>query len=165
MAWQKLLSLETIARLVRDLRGQGKKVCLTHGAFDLFHISHLDLLNKSAMLCDFLIVGVESDASVAKYKSDKRPIINQYDRVNILSSLKPVDAVFVKDVELTSKGRIGLYNQLMPNYITIGQHYFIEDEITHDAEKAGAELVKIWTKQEPTTTSIINEINERYIDG
>lgn len=84
MSDKHIYTLETLKRMARDVRSQGKTVGLTHGAFDLFHVSHLDLLKKASKRCDFLIVGVDSDANIAKYKSYKRPIINQEDRMKII---------------------------------------------------------------------------------
>ena len=71
----------------------------TSGSFDLFHIGHLNILEKSAELGDELIVGVSTDELIEKYKGMK-PIIPFDQRIRIVSSLKCVTKV-VKQVKLT----------------------------------------------------------------
>jgi cytidyltransferase-related domain len=71
----------------------------TSGSFDLFHIGHLNILEKSAALGDELIVGVSTDELIEKYKGMK-PIIPFDQRIRIISSLKCVTKV-VKQTKLT----------------------------------------------------------------
>lgn len=159
---QKLYSLETLYKITYDLKKQGKRVGLTHGAFDMFHYSHLDLLRKSGFVCDYLIVGVDSDESITNYKSYKRPIIDQNSRLQIIGEIESVDAVFLKHIELKSDSRINLYKNLMADIITIGQNYAIDNEIRSDSTKAGSRLIKFDTDQRYTTTKIIDSILSKY---
>lgn len=77
-----------------------KKVrVFTSGSFDLFHVGHLNILEKSAALGDELIVGVSTDELIEKYKGMK-PIIPFEQRFRIVSSIKCVTKV-VKQVKLT----------------------------------------------------------------
>lgn len=64
----------------------------TTGAFDLFHVGHLNILKKARQMCDVLIVGVTTDNFIYKYKQ-KKPIIPFEQRVEILKSIKYVDKV------------------------------------------------------------------------
>ena len=66
-----------------------KKVVLTYGTFDLFHIGHLNLLNRLRELGDYLIVGVSTD----KFNEGKgkKTIVSFEDRIKIVASLKCVD--------------------------------------------------------------------------
>ncbi len=70
------------------------KIGYTQGTFDLFHIGHLNILKKSKELCDYLIVGVNSDDLVRDYKN-KNAIISEKDRLEIIKSIKYVDDAFV----------------------------------------------------------------------
>jgi len=81
----KYYSLKKLIQLTKKLKKKNKKICLTHGAFDLFHIGHLRLLQKSKEICDFLIVGVDSNLNIKKYKGPKRSIINAKDRIALIS--------------------------------------------------------------------------------
>lgn len=67
------------------------RVGYTTGVFDMFHIGHLNIIQKSKELCDFLIVGVTTDELVA-YKNTKT-IIPFEDRCRIVENIKGVDKV------------------------------------------------------------------------
>ena len=68
----------------------------TAGAFDLFHIGHLNLLKRSRERCDYLIVGVTTDDLIYKTKN-KKPVIPYEERVQIIEELKCVDKVVIQD--------------------------------------------------------------------
>ena len=72
----------------------------TAGVFDLFHVGHLNLLERCKEMCDMLIVGVCDDAYVRDIKH-KEPVFNERDRVRILNALKCVDAAELVDYEIT----------------------------------------------------------------
>lgn len=69
---------------------------ITFGTFDVFHIGHVNILERAAAQGDYLIVGVSSDALNFSKKA-RYPIYNQEDRLKIVSSLKFVDEVFVEE--------------------------------------------------------------------
>lgn len=75
------------------------KRVFTSGSFDLFHIGHLNILEKSAALGDELIVGVSTDELIEHYKGMK-PIIPFEQRIRIVASIKCVTKV-VKQTKLT----------------------------------------------------------------
>ncbi len=64
----------------------------TTGVFDLFHIGHLNILERAKEQCDYLIVGVSTDELVQEYKH-KSPIIPYEERVAIIRALRCVDDV------------------------------------------------------------------------
>ena len=68
----------------------------TAGAFDLFHIGHLNLIKRAKEKCDYLIVGVTTDDLIQRTKN-KRPVIPYEERAEIVNSLKYVDKVVPQD--------------------------------------------------------------------
>ena len=68
----------------------------TAGAFDMFHIGHLNLLRNAKNKCDYLIVGVNSDELIAEYKN-KKTIVPFSERFSIIESIKYVDEVIKTD--------------------------------------------------------------------
>lgn len=70
---------------------KNKKIIITYGTFDLFHIGHLKILNRLACLGDFLIVGVSTDDFNAL--KGKETIIPYSDRAEIVKNIKSVDLV------------------------------------------------------------------------
>ncbi len=72
---------------------ENKKNVYVIGVFDLFHRGHLELLKKAKKLGDRLIVAINGDDMVSKYK--RKPIFNEEDRLAIISSLRLVDEAFI----------------------------------------------------------------------
>ena len=72
------------------------KIGYTTGVFDMFHIGHLNILKRAKAQCDYLIVGVTTD-SLCEKRKNKKPIICQDDRVEIVSSIRYVDQVVLQD--------------------------------------------------------------------
>jgi glycerol-3-phosphate cytidylyltransferase len=60
------------------------------GAYDLFHIGHLNLLRRARLHCDVLIAGVVSD-EVALQQKGRRPVVPEQERLEIVASMQPVD--------------------------------------------------------------------------
>lgn len=76
----------------------GRLVVAT-GAFDLLHVGHLRFLEAARQLGDQLVVGVESDARVRRWKGPRRPILSQEDRCELVAALRCVDEVFLIEGE------------------------------------------------------------------
>ena len=111
-----------------------KKVrVFTSGSFDLFHIGHLNILERSAALGDELIVGVSTDELIQHYKG-MPPIIPFEQRVRIVSSLKCVAKV-VKQVKLTEVAQL---KEEDIDIVTIGDDW--ENKYLEGLE---------WMKQQP----------------
>jgi rfaE bifunctional protein nucleotidyltransferase chain/domain len=96
----KIVSRETLAKIVLELKQQGARIVTTNGSFDLLHIGHVTMLQEARSLGDVLIVGVNSDTSVRRYKGQSRPICPQEHRVKMLAALMCTDYITVFD-ELT----------------------------------------------------------------
>jgi glycerol-3-phosphate cytidylyltransferase len=69
---------------------------ITFGTFDVLHVGHIRVLTRSAALGDRLVVGVSSDA-LNLSKKGRNPVFSQDERLEIVSSLKVVDEVFVEE--------------------------------------------------------------------
>ena len=72
------------------------KIGYTQGAFDLFHVGHLNLLRRAKEQCEYLIVGVNSDRLVEEYKH-KKPINSENERREIVGAIRYVDKCVVAD--------------------------------------------------------------------
>lgn len=64
----------------------------TTGVYDMFHIGHLNILRRAKAQCDYLIVGVSTDALV-EHEKNKKPIIPFADRCRIVEAIRYVDQV------------------------------------------------------------------------
>jgi len=157
---KNILSLPLLFQITHELAGQGKRIGLTHGAFDLFHITHLDLFLKSANLCDFLVVGVESDENIQQYKSSGRPIIDQESRMKLVSQTDCVDACFIIDEYPRPELYIDIYKELHIEFITIGRYFHSEERVLYQTKKANIELIHLYPDERYSTTMIIDKIKK-----
>lgn len=76
------------------------KIGITVGVFDLFHVGHLNLLERCKSMCDYLIVAVCQDDYVTQVKN-KIPVYCDKDRMRIIASLKCVDEVIPVTIKET----------------------------------------------------------------
>ena len=90
---EKILSLEQMDKWDAAEKAAGRRVGFTCGSFDLLHAGHVEYLGKARELCDRLIVAVNSDASVSRYKNPLRPIVPERERMFVVAGLAAVDAV------------------------------------------------------------------------
>lgn len=90
---RKVLDRAAARRLRDEMRGRGERLVLTNGVFDLIHAGHVRYLLAARALGDALVVGLNDDASVRRYKGAERPIQPLADRAELLAALVMVDAV------------------------------------------------------------------------
>ncbi len=92
---RKIITLDQAAGIVEELKQQHKIIGFTNGCFDCCHLGHLNSFMQAKALCDVLIVAVNSDASVKRYKGESRPVQDEKTRAMLLASLEFVDYVIV----------------------------------------------------------------------
>jgi len=123
MKASKQLSLNELLSQVSKWKSQGEKIVFTNGCFDVFHAGHAFILNTAKTFGTKLIVGLNSDVSVAALKGSSRPINKSQDRIYVLSSLTAVDAVSVFD----DATPLELIKAIQPNVLVKGGDYNIEN--------------------------------------
>ncbi len=131
------------------LHAKGKKVVTTNGAFDLFHDGHRFLLEQSRREGDALIVGVNSDASVRRYKGPDRPMESQDIRARKVAA--HADAVFIFDDDDPRPWLPLIRPNVHANAETYGKDC-IEAGVLQDI---GAQLVLVPVKKDLGSTSEI----------
>ena len=127
-----------IRKIVSGLRRKRNRVVFTNGVFDILHFGHIDYLTKAKALGDVLIVGLNSDSSVRKFKSKDRPIQNERDRARILASLRPVDYVILFYEETPER----LIKLVRPDILVKGADYEISEIVGADFVKSYGGLVR-----------------------
>jgi D-glycero-beta-D-manno-heptose 1-phosphate adenylyltransferase len=118
----KIHSIESLLPILNVLKYQDKKIVFTNGCFDILHLGHIKILNEAAAFGNFLIVALNTDASVKKLKGDSRPIQDEQSRATIMANLTMVDAVILFDDETPLK----LIQALLPNVLVKGGDYTID---------------------------------------
>jgi len=147
-----LLDRDAAQRLVREWRAHGLRVGFTNGCFDILHAGHVALLSAARRRCDRLVVGLNSDESVARLKGPSRPINPLADRAAVLAALAAVDAVvpFAEDTPLE------LIRALMPDVLVKGADYTLDRVVGAEiVQAAGGEVALVELLPGRSTTGIV----------
>lgn len=91
--------LAELDHIVKDLKRMGYRIVLAQGVYDMVHEGHARFLEKARSFGDILIVGVDSDALTRARKGPDRPIVPQKERLLMLSYLRPVDILVLRELE------------------------------------------------------------------
>ncbi|RLB19101.1 MAG: D-glycero-beta-D-manno-heptose 1-phosphate adenylyltransferase [Deltaproteobacteria bacterium] len=153
--WEKIKSLEEVQRECADLRAAGKKIAFTNGCFDILHPGHTRYLYKARASADFLVVALNSDASLKALKGPGRPILPEEARAELLAALGFVDAVVIFDEDTPLK----LIKKLLPDVLVKGADWSEEEIVGADVVKeAGGEVKRIPVVEGFSTSSIVERI-------
>ncbi|MCL1893144.1 MAG: D-glycero-beta-D-manno-heptose 1-phosphate adenylyltransferase [Holophagaceae bacterium] len=131
------------------------KLCFTNGCFDLIHPGHVQYLEDAKAYGDILVVGLNSDQSVARIKGQSRPLQSQTARALVLLGLRSVDAVICFDEDTPAR----LIEQLLPDVLIKGGDYVPDTVVGRDiVEKHGGQTIIIPFLEGYSTTAIVNRI-------
>ena len=151
-----MVDWEAAARWATDLQGQGKSVVFTNGCFDLMHPGHVRYLEEARSLGDGLIVGVNTDASVARLgKGPGRPLTPEADRARVLAACACVDRVvlFAEDTPLA------LITLLTPDILVKGGDYPPDEIVGREVVLArGGRVVALPFVPGCSTTRLIDRL-------
>lgn len=137
-AGEKIKSLTEAKRQVADWQNSGLKVVFTNGCFDILHLGHVDYLEKARNLGNRLVVGLNTDDSVSRFKGPSRPLQDERSRARVLAALGFVDLVVLFD-EDTPKN---LISELIPNILVKGSDYLAENIVGADVVQQNGGVVK-----------------------
>ena len=138
MTSDKIKSLPEATLLVKAWQEAGQKVVFTNGCFDLLHLGHVDYLENARNLGNRLVIGLNSDSSIGRFKGPNRPLQDQNSRARVLAALQFVDLVvfFNEDTPLE------LISQLRPNVLVKGSDYLAENIVGAEVVKKSGGVVK-----------------------
>lgn len=152
---QKILTFPEILYRVTQWRVTGRKIAFTNGMFDILHSGHIFSLSQAAREADYLIVGLNSDASVKRLKGESRPVNNQDSRALMLASLLIVDAVVIFEEDTP----LQLINLVMPDVLVKGGDYTIDQIVgAREVMTNGGRVVINPVLKGFSTTNIISQI-------
>ena len=154
---KKIVTVEQAKNIIYGWKLLGKTCAFTNGCFDILHQGHIFSLGEAAKEADYLIVGLNSDASVQRLKGPSRPINNTDNRAIVLSNLAIVDllVVFEEDTPLE------LIKALMPDILVKGGDYTIDQIVGAKEVIAGGGKVIINPIVEGySTTGLIEKIKK-----
>ena len=160
-ASDKILTREQLHDALIERRRNGERIVFTNGCFDLLHVGHARYLEVARNFGDLLVVGINSDLSVRGLKGEKRPLIPQDERAELLAHLASVDYVTVFDEERPD----ALIQIVQPSVHVKGGDYnpatLPEAEVVR---RYGGRIEIVPLVEGRSTTNVIARIRELYCD-
>jgi D-glycero-beta-D-manno-heptose 1-phosphate adenylyltransferase len=155
----KVVAAEKLASKLEEARQAGKQIVFTNGCFDILHVGHVRYLAAARSEGDLLVVGLNSDISVRSIKGDRRPLVNQDQRAEVLASLVWVDYVVVFD----EPDPLRLIQTLKPHVLVKGADWGEENIVGAEFVKSmGGKIIRAELVPEASTTRIIERIVKRF---
>ena len=147
---------DAVAAVAR-LRATGKTVVFTNGVFDLLHAGHVRLLESARSEGDFLVVGLNSDASVRRNKGLDRPVIPEHERAEALLALEAVDRVVIYD----DPTPLRVIEALLPDVLVKGADWAADAIVgREEVERAGGRVVRVELLPGRSTTALVDSIRK-----
>jgi len=147
---KKVIDRKDIKKISVKLRAERRKIVFTNGCFDILHIGHVRYLQHAKRLGDVLIIGLNSDRSVAGIKPG-RPVNSEKNRAEVLAALAVVDYVVV----FPEKTPYNLIKAVKPDILVKGGDWKKEEIIGSDVAKETYSLPYV---KGISTTGIIEKI-------
>lgn len=152
---KKIYKLKDLIKIREEPRKKGKKVVFTNGCFDLLHKGHIHLFREAKKWGDVLIVAVNDDASIKKFKGSWRPIFPLEERLEILEAIEEIDYL-VSFSEDTPQKIISL---LIPDVLVKGGDWKLDEVVgREEVEGAGGRVVLVPYLEGYSTSALINKI-------
>ena len=155
----KILKLSDLVKVLESLREAGKQIVFTNGCFDILHVGHVRYLAAARSKGDALVLGLNSDASVKSIKPDKRPIVDQDQRAEVLAGLACVDFITIFD----EPDPLALIQTIKPDVLIKGADWKEAEIIGSDVVKSyGGQVIRIEVVSGISTSRIIQRILKLY---
>ena len=156
MSSKKIFTIDDLKDYCHSIR-KSKKIVFTNGCFDLLHVGHVRYLQQARALGDFLVVGLNSDASVKMLgKGPDRPVQVEQDRAEILAALECVNAVCI----FGEPTPIKLIEAVKPHILVKGGDWDVSKIVGADfVMKNGGEVKSLAFVPGRSTSDIIKKIN------
>ena len=151
---EKILDRDQLISACNSERLKGKKIVTCNGSFDLFHYGHLVFLNYAREQGDVLVVGINSDSSIKKYKSENRPIVPEEQRSQIIAALDIVDYVHIFDETVP----MPFIEAVKPDFHANGAEYGEECIEAETVKKNGGKIYLVPRVDGLSTTELIKKI-------
>lgn len=155
----KIFPRETLKEQLSGLRQAGKTIVFTNGCFDILHVGHVRYLREAKKLGDILVLALNSDASVRAIKGEKRPLVPEEERADIMAALESIDYVILFDDPTPQQ----LIEYLQPDILVKGGDWAEAAIAGADFVKAsGGRVITIPLTEGRSTTNIVEKIRKVY---
>jgi D-beta-D-heptose 7-phosphate kinase / D-beta-D-heptose 1-phosphate adenosyltransferase len=154
----KVVDLPRAVERAREVRQGGGKIVFTNGCFDILHFGHAHLLQYARAQGDFLVLGLNTDDSVRRFKGADRPFVDEGQRSYMLSLYPFIDMIVLFDDDTPMR----LIEAIRPDVLVKGGDYTPETVVGSDLLASYGGRVAICPRLEGlSTTDLVKKIQER----
>jgi rfaE bifunctional protein nucleotidyltransferase chain/domain len=144
-----------VARIAEE-KARGLRIVLANGCFDVLHAGHVRYLEGARALGDLLVVGINSDAQVARLKGAGRPILAERDRAELVASLEAVDLITIFDEPTVTE----LLLALRPDVHAKGTDYTEETVPERDVVRSyGGQVRIVGDPKDHSTSEMLRKVS------
>jgi rfaE bifunctional protein nucleotidyltransferase chain/domain len=153
-----ILDRDALVDRINAEKADGARIVLANGCFDVLHAGHVRYLEGARSLGDLLIVGINSDAQVARLKGAGRPILPERDRAELVASLEVVDLVTIFDEPTVTE----LLLALKPDVHAKGTDYTEETVPERDVVRSyGGSVRIVGDPKDHSTSEMLRKVSGR----
>ena len=147
-----ILDREELVAHIAAEKAKGATIVLANGCFDVLHVGHVRYLQGARDLGDLLVVGINSDAQVARLKGEGRPILAAGERAELVASMEAVDLVTIFDEPTVME----LLLAIKPDIHAKGTDYTVETVPERDVVRSyGGNIRIVGDPKEHSTSEMI----------
>jgi rfaE bifunctional protein nucleotidyltransferase chain/domain len=152
-----VLDREELLTRIQAARSSGARVVFANGCFDVLHVGHIRYLAGARALGDVLVVGINSDAQVARLKGPGRPILPANERAEIVAALESVSYVTIFDEPTVEQ----LLLALRPDVHAKGTDY-TEETVPERAvvRSYGGRIAIVGDPKDHSTSAILSRLGD-----
>ena len=155
---EKICDLAQLVKKAANYKKSGRKMVFTNGCFDILHEGHVTYLEAARKEGDYLVVGLNSDASIRAIKGPDRPVNSETSRARLLAALGCVDHVVIFSEETPHR----LITTLMPDVLVRGADWPVEKIVgAKEVLASGGEVKTIELVGDFSTTGLIKKIRSK----
>jgi rfaE bifunctional protein nucleotidyltransferase chain/domain len=151
----KVLAEDELIRRVERARRDRRRIVFTNGCFDLLHPGHIRCLEQARALGDWLVVAINSDASVRRMKGPDRPVVPENERAEVLAALAAVTYVTIFEEDTPQQ----IIARVLPDVLVKGGDWGPNQIVgRQEVEAAGGRVVSIPLEPGYSTTALLERI-------
>jgi len=155
-------SWDALRDVVGSYRRANKSIALTNGCYDLLHVGHIRSLRGARAQADLLVVAINSDLSVRRYKGPGHPAVPEHERAEILAALACVDHVFVFGEPTVDR----LLEEMRPDAYCKGPEYDMTNLPERElVKRLGLRFVNVGDPKDHSSTELAARIANRHEGG
>ena len=160
MVLAPILSRTDLIDVVERERGEGSRIILTNGCFDVIHAGHVRYLAGAKALGGFVVVAINSDSQVRLLKGNGRPYISETERAEILAGFRFVDAVTIFGEPTVD----ALIDAIRPDIHAKGTDYTAETVPERErVRRYGGQVAIVGDPKDHSSTGLIDKIAKSNI--